>query len=79
MNKNYNFNDISNVMHECFDNDIKIYPVVYDKLHFKIEIDFAGRKKLGKEKYNWKTQQKELQKKINELYYEIHKRIQKRK
>ena len=59
MNKNYNFNDISNVMHECFDNDIKIYPVVYDKLHFKIEIDFAGRKKLGKEKYNWKTQQKD--------------------
>ncbi len=66
-------------MHTCFNNNIKIYPVVHDRQHFKIEIDFAGRKKLGKETYNWKTQQKELQHKIKELYYEIYKRIQNRK
>jgi hypothetical protein len=34
-------------MCEVFEHNIKIYPVVYDKLHFKIEIDFNGRKKRG--------------------------------
>lgn len=79
MNLNCNFNDISKIMSECFEKNIKIYPVVYDRIHLQIEIDFNGRKKRGKEIYSWKTEQKELQEKIQELYYEIHKRIQNRK
>ena len=76
--KNYNF-DINKVLSTVFENNIKIYPVVYSKSEFKIEIDFGGKKKLGKKKYNWKIEQKELQNKIRELYYEIYERIQKRK
>ena len=34
-------------MSKVFEHNIKIYPKVYDKKHFKIEIDFSGRKKLG--------------------------------
>ncbi len=79
MKQSYNFRDISNLMSKCFKQNIKIYPVIHDKNHLKIEIDFAGRKKLGSQIFNWKTEQKELQYKIQELYYEISKRIQNRK
>ena len=77
--KSYNFKDISEIMSKVFEHNIKIYPKVYDKKHFKIEIDFNGRKKLGDIIYNWKTEQKEMQEKIRELYLEIYERIQKRK
>ena len=66
-------------MCEVFEHNIKIYPVVYDRLHFKIEIDFDGRKKRGDVMYNWKTEQKQMQEKIRELYLEIYERIQTRK
>tara|TARA_R100001509_G_scaffold154868_1_gene116824 strand:+ start:105 stop:305 length:201 start_codon:yes stop_codon:yes gene_type:complete len=66
-------------MSKVFEHNIKIYPKVYDKKHFKIEIDFNGRKKLGDIIYNWKTEQKEMQEKIRELYLEIYERIQTRK
>ena len=79
MKKSYNFENIGNIMSACFEKNIKIYPVVLDRLHLQIEIDFNGRKKRGKEIYNWKTEQKELQKKIQELYNEIYTRIQNRK
>jgi len=64
-------------MSEVFENNIKIYPVVHDRSNFKIEIDFKGKKKLGKKLYNWKTDQKELQEKMRELYIQIYERIQK--
>ena len=66
-------------MSKVFEHDIKIYPKVYDKKHFKIEIDFSGRKKLGTRIYNWKTEQKEMQQKIRDLYLQIYERIQKRR
>lgn len=70
--------DISQVVSVCIKNDIKVYPVIYDKYHLKVEVDYAGRKKKGKEKYNWRTEQKQLQAKIIELYEAIAKRIQDR-
>jgi hypothetical protein len=60
----------------CIRNNIKVYPVIHDLNHLKIEIDYDGRKKKGEEIYNWKTQQKELQNKIIELYEILAKNIQ---
>lgn len=60
----------------CIKNNIKVYPVKHDNRHLKIEVDYDGRKKVGRDIYNWKTQQKELQKKIAELYEIIAKNIQ---
>lgn len=62
----------------CIRNNIKVYPIIYDLNHLKIEIDYDGRKKQGEEIYNWKTQQKQLQKKIIELYEILARNIQSR-
>ena len=62
----------------CIRNNIKVYPITYDLNHLKIEIDYDGRKKQGEEIYNWKTQQKELQNKIIELYEILARNIQSR-
>jgi hypothetical protein len=70
--------DISKILSICIKNDIKVYPVIYDEYHLKVEVDYAGRKKKGKEKYKWRTEQKQLQAKIIELYETIAKRIQDR-
>jgi len=63
----------------CIRNNIKVYPIIYDLNHLKIEIDYDGRKKQGEEIYNWKTQQKQLQKKIIELYEILAQNIQSRR
>ena len=60
----------------CIRNNIKVYPIIYDLNHLKIEIDYDGRKKQGEEIYNWKTQQKQLQNKIIELYEILARNIQ---
>lgn len=60
----------------CIRNNIKVYPIIYDLNHLKIEIDYDGRKKQGEEIYNWKTEQKQLQKKIIELYEILARNIQ---
>lgn len=65
-----------NPMVVCIRNNIKVYPIIYDLNHLKIEIDYDGRKKQGEEIYNWKTQQKQLQKKIIELYEILARNIQ---
>lgn len=62
----------------CIRNNVKVYPVVYDLNNLKIEVDYNGRKKQGNETYNWKTEQKELQKKIKEIYENIGRKIQRR-
>ncbi len=62
----------------CIRNNIKVYPIIYDLNHLKIEIDYDGRKKQGEEIYNWKTQQKQLQNKIIELYEILARNIQSR-
>lgn len=62
----------------CIRNNIKVYPIIYDLNHLKIEVDYDGRKKQGEEIYNWRTQQKKLQNKIIELYEELGKKIQSR-
>ncbi|QDP52661.1 MAG: hypothetical protein GOVbin3171_22 [Prokaryotic dsDNA virus sp.] len=62
----------------CLRNGIKVYPIVYDKNHMKVEVDYNGRKKQSSEIYNWKTEQKQMQIKIIEIYEEIAKRIQNR-
>jgi hypothetical protein len=63
----------------CIRNNIKVYPIIYDLNHLKIEVDYDGRKKQGEEIYNWKTQQKQLQNKIIELYEILAKNIQSRR
>lgn len=63
----------------CIRNNIKVYPIIYDLNHLKIEIDYDGRKKQGEEIYNWKTQQKQLQNKIIELYEILARNIQSRR
>ena len=63
----------------CIRNNIKVYPIIYDLNHLKIEIDYDGRKKQGEEIYNWKTQQKQLQNKIIELYEILARNIQRRR
>jgi len=63
----------------CIRNNIKVYPIIYDLNHLKIEIDYDGRKKQGEEIYNWKTQQKQLQNKIIELYEILAQNIQSRR
>jgi hypothetical protein len=68
-----------NAMVVCTRNNIKVYPIIYDLNHLKIEVDYGGRKKQGEEIYNWKTQQKELQNKIIELYEILARNIQSRK
>jgi len=70
--------NINHYMSICFKNNIKIYPTLFMAGYMRIEIDYAGRIKKGEEKYNLKTQQKELQEKIQELYETIAKRIQHR-
>lgn len=74
-------NNISEYMSLCFHNNVKVYPVVYDLHHLKIEVDYNGRKKQGEVIYNWKskTEQKQMQKKICELYETIARNIQSRK
>jgi hypothetical protein len=67
-----------NPMVVCIRNNIKVYPIIYDLNHLKIEIDYDGRKKQGEEIYNWKTEQKKLQKKIIELYEILAQNIQSR-
>ena len=44
----------------------------------KIEVDYDGRKKQGVDIYNWRTQQKQLQEKIIELYEILARNIQSR-
>lgn len=70
--------DINYYMGICFKNNVKIYPIIYTPGYMKIEVDYAGRIKKGTEKYNWRTEQKALQEKIQELYETIAKRIQSR-
>lgn len=62
----------------CIRNNVKVYPKMYDKTNLVIEVDYDGRKKEGSKLYNWKSQQKQLQEKIIELYEELAKRIQSR-
>lgn len=69
---------VNNGYIKCIRNNVKIYPVMYDKYHFKIEIDYDGRKKQGSEMYKWKTEQKQLLQKIKELYENIGQNIQSR-
>ena len=68
--------DINYYMKICFDNNVKVYAIIYDQLYMKIQVDYAGRKKTGQEKYNWQTQQKQMQLKIIEIYETIGKNIQ---
>ena len=70
--------NISEAMSICFKNNVKVYPIVFDQNHLKVEVDYNGRKKQTEAKYNWKTQQKELQNKIKELYEAAAKKIQSR-
>tara|TARA_R100000353_G_scaffold174249_1_gene141797 strand:- start:822 stop:1052 length:231 start_codon:yes stop_codon:yes gene_type:complete len=74
--KSVDFN-IHEVMKVCFDNDIKIYPVIYDKNHLQLEINYKGKIKRGQELYNQKTDQKKLQEKIGDLYYHISEKLTK--
>lgn len=71
--------DISVSMGICLKENIKIYPIIYDKNNFKIEINYDGRIKKGKDLYRNTTDQKKMQKKIIELYHEIAEKIQNRK
>jgi hypothetical protein len=70
--------DINYYMKICFDNNVKIYPIILDMVYMKIQVDYAGRKKTGTEKYDWRLQQKQMQEKIIELYETIGKNIQSR-
>ena len=70
--------NINDHMSICFKNNIKIYPTIFIPGYMRIEIDYAGRIKKGTEKYSWKSEQKQLQEKIQELYETIAKRIQSR-
>tara|TARA_R110001606_G_scaffold391172_2_gene558724 strand:+ start:443 stop:667 length:225 start_codon:yes stop_codon:yes gene_type:complete len=63
----------------CLKENIKIYPIIYDRNNFKIEIDYDGRIKTGKDLYRITTDQKKMQKRIIELYNEIGEKIQSRK
>ncbi|MAL08332.1 MAG: hypothetical protein CMF74_01535 [Maricaulis sp.] len=74
--KSVDFN-VHEVMKVCFDNDIKIYPVIYDKNHLQLEINYKGKKKRGQELYNQKTDQKKMQQKIGDLYYHISEKLTK--
>ena len=60
----------------CFKKNIKIYPIIFNRKYLKIEINNNGRKKQGTQTYDPKTEQKELQQKIAELYRLVAKRIQ---
>ena len=62
-------------VYQCIHNDIKVYPVVHDMDHFAVEVDYAGRKKRGVEIFNWRTEQKKLNKKILEIYNILGKNI----
>jgi hypothetical protein len=70
--------NINHYMSICFKNNVKIYPIIFMPGYMKIEVDYAGRIKKGTEKYNSRTEQKQLQEKIQELYETIAKRIQSR-
>ena len=37
--------DINYFMGICFENNIKVYPVVHDRQNLKIEVCYSGRKK----------------------------------
>jgi len=71
--------NIGECMSICLQNNIKVYPIPYDLNHLKIEVDYDGRKKQGEEIYNWKTQQKQLQDKIIQLYEILARNIQSRR
>lgn len=70
--------DINYYMKICFDNNIKVYPIILDMAYMKIQVDYAGRKKTGTEKYDWRSEQKKMQAKIIELYETIGENIQSR-
>tara|TARA_R100000951_G_C2649288_1_gene183811 strand:- start:3168 stop:3401 length:234 start_codon:yes stop_codon:yes gene_type:complete len=71
--------EIHEAIKVCIDNGITIYPVIQNKTHLIIEINFKGRKKKGKELYNAINDQKKLQKKARDLYIELATRIQSKK
>ena len=60
----------------CFKHNIKVYPIIFNRKYLKIEIDNNGIKKQGTKTYDPKTEQKELQQKIAELYRLLAERIQ---
>jgi len=62
----------------CFKERVFIYRVPISNDSMKIEIDYKGKKKLGTEIYNWKTDQDKMDNKIKELYETIAKQIQNR-
>ena len=72
------FMSISDACSICFNNNVFVYRVPIGNDSMKIEVDYDGRKKLGSEIYKWKTDQKEMNEKIYELYVTIAKQIQNR-
>jgi hypothetical protein len=68
--------EIHEAMSICFKNDIKVYPVIDSKHSLKIEVNYKGKKKKGKQIFNVYNEQKELQKKMAELYFTLAKKIQ---
>jgi len=62
----------------CFKENIKIYPIIYDKSTFKIEVNYNGRKKVGEKLYGITSDQKKMQYRIIELYNEFADKIQSR-
>ena len=74
----YNYMSFAEATMICFKNNVFIYRVSIGNDSMKIEIDYDGRKKLGSDTYRWRTQQKEMDKKIKELYDTIARKIQDR-
>ena len=56
-----------NAMVVCTRNNIKVYPIIYDLNHLKIEVDYGGRKKQGEEIYNWKKKKNQKKKKLMKI------------
>lgn len=73
-----NFMSISDACSICFKHNVFVYRVPISNDSMKIEVDYDGRKKLGSEIYKWKTDQKEMNEKIYELYVTIARQIQNR-
>jgi hypothetical protein len=68
--------EIHEAMSICFKNDIKVYPVIESKQSLRIEINYKGKKKKGNQIFNVYSEQKQLQKKMAELYFTLAKKIQ---
>lgn len=64
-------NNISDACSICFKENIKIYREPYGLNHFRIVIDYDGRKKAGEEIYDVKSDANRLSKKIFDLYVNI--------